>query len=197
MQRRSCCYASCDAGSMGCRVPATPIERETSTVLTFGAGGRDRRSLKVFPATSKAAIEATTSHLVLDEWAHTPRAPEALWAALEPTLPDPGHLRADYDRQARAILCTTTGSDPPAPDAAHSRICVGTRAIRPFRRVAGTETPRGNEDGQFLHLPAHRRGRGQVAIFVEFPKITRASNRIRRDAVRGAALRRRAERLIK
>ena len=62
-----------------------PLERETSTVLAYAAGDRDRRSLKVFPATPNAAIEATTSHLVLDEWAHT-FDPEALWTALEPTL---------------------------------------------------------------------------------------------------------------
>jgi hypothetical protein len=63
-----------------------PLVRETSTVLSYAAGLRDRRSLKVFPATPKAAIEATTSHLVLDEWAHT-FDPEAVWVALEPTLP--------------------------------------------------------------------------------------------------------------
>jgi hypothetical protein len=55
-------------------------------VLSYAAGVRDQRSLKVFPATPKAAIEATTSHLVLDEWAHT-FDPEAVWVALEPTLP--------------------------------------------------------------------------------------------------------------
>ena len=63
-----------------------PLVRETSTVLSYAAGVRDQRSLKVFPATAKAAIEATTSHLVLDEWAHT-FDPEAVWVALEPTLP--------------------------------------------------------------------------------------------------------------
>jgi hypothetical protein len=62
-----------------------PLERETSTVLCFGAGPGDRRSLKVFPATPNAAIESTSSHLVLDEWAHT-FDPEAVWAAVEPTL---------------------------------------------------------------------------------------------------------------
>jgi hypothetical protein len=62
-----------------------PGERETSTVLRFSAGPNDRRSLKVFPATPNAAIEATSSHLVLDEWAHT-FDPEAVWAAVEPTL---------------------------------------------------------------------------------------------------------------
>lgn len=63
-----------------------PLLRETSTVLAYAAGARDRRSVKVFPATPNAAIEATTSHLVLDEWAHV-FDPEALWAAVEPTLP--------------------------------------------------------------------------------------------------------------
>jgi hypothetical protein len=63
-----------------------PLVRETSTVLAYAAGHSDTRSLKAFPATPTAAIEATTSHLVLDEWAHT-FDPEAVWAALEPTLP--------------------------------------------------------------------------------------------------------------
>jgi hypothetical protein len=63
-----------------------PLERETSTVLAYAAGAGDTRSLKAFPATPTAAIEATTSHLVLDEWAHT-FDPEAVWAAVEPTLP--------------------------------------------------------------------------------------------------------------
>jgi hypothetical protein len=62
-----------------------PLERETSTVLTYAAGPGDTRSLKAFPATPNSAIEATTSHLVLDEWAHT-FDPEALWGAVEPTL---------------------------------------------------------------------------------------------------------------
>jgi hypothetical protein len=62
-----------------------PLERETSTVLTYAAGADDTRRLKAFPATPNSAIETTTSHLVLDEWAHT-FDPEALWAAVEPTL---------------------------------------------------------------------------------------------------------------
>ena len=62
-----------------------PLERETTTVLAYAAGPGDTRSLKAFPATPNAAIETTTSHLVLDEWAHT-FDPEALWAAVEPTL---------------------------------------------------------------------------------------------------------------
>jgi hypothetical protein len=41
--------------------------------------------LKVYPATSKAAIEATSSHIVLDEWAHM-GDPDAVWTAVEPTL---------------------------------------------------------------------------------------------------------------
>jgi hypothetical protein len=48
-----------------------PLVRETSTVLCYAAGSDDTRGLKVFPATPNAAIEATCSHLVLDEWAHT------------------------------------------------------------------------------------------------------------------------------
>jgi hypothetical protein len=63
-----------------------PVMRETSTVVSFAAGASDMRTLKVFPATQNAAIESTCSHLVLDEWAHT-FDPEAIWAALEPTLP--------------------------------------------------------------------------------------------------------------
>lgn len=62
------------------------LEQETSTVLTFSAGPNDRRTLKAFPATLNASIDATCSHLVLDEWART-FDPEALWAAVEPTLP--------------------------------------------------------------------------------------------------------------
>jgi hypothetical protein len=62
-----------------------PLVRETTTVLAYAAGDRDRRSVKVFPAGQRAAIEAMTSHLVLDEWAHT-FDPEAVWAAVEPTL---------------------------------------------------------------------------------------------------------------
>lgn len=62
-----------------------PLARETTTVLCYAAGPGDTRSLKAFPATPTAAIEATSSHLVLDEWAHT-FDPEAVWAAVEPTL---------------------------------------------------------------------------------------------------------------
>jgi hypothetical protein len=73
-----------------------PVERETSTVLAFAAGPGDTRTLKAFPATANSAIETTTSHLVLDEWAHT-FDPEALWAAVEPTLA----------RRATSALITT------------------------------------------------------------------------------------------
>jgi hypothetical protein len=75
-----------------------PLERETSTVLAFAAGPGDTRSLKAFPATPTAAIESTCSHLVLDEWAHT-FDPEAVWAALEPTLAP----------RASSALITTAG----------------------------------------------------------------------------------------
>jgi hypothetical protein len=76
-----------------------PLERETSTVLAYAAGVGDMRSLKAFPATPTAAIEATSSHLVLDEWAHT-FDPEAVWAAVEPTLPA---------RATSALITTTRG----------------------------------------------------------------------------------------
>jgi len=76
-----------------------PLARETSTVLVYDAGLDDRRSLKAFPATPTAAIEATTSHLVLDEWAHS-FDPEALWVALEPTLPA---------RASSALITTARG----------------------------------------------------------------------------------------
>jgi len=62
-----------------------PLARETSSVLCFAAGLADTRTLKAFPATPTASIEATSSHLVLDEWAHT-FDPEKVWAAVEPTL---------------------------------------------------------------------------------------------------------------
>jgi terminase large subunit-like protein len=62
-----------------------PLIRETSNVLVYAAGPSDTRALKVYPATSKAAIEATSSHIVLDEWAHMGDA-EAVWTAVEPTL---------------------------------------------------------------------------------------------------------------
>jgi hypothetical protein len=90
-----------------------PLVRETSTVLLYAAGAGDRRSVKVFPATPTAAIEATTSHLVLDEWAHT-FDPEAVWAAVEPTLParatsalittarGPGDFVHEYWRRSQA-----------------------------------------------------------------------------------------------
>jgi hypothetical protein len=90
-----------------------PLERETSTVLVYAASPGDTRSLKAFPATPTAAIEATCSHLVLDEWAHT-FDPEALWEAVEPTLParassalittarSPGDFVHDYWRRSEA-----------------------------------------------------------------------------------------------
>jgi hypothetical protein len=78
-----------------------PLVRETSTVLTFTAGPNDVRSLKAFPASPTSAIETTTSHLVLDEWAHT-FDPEALWAAVEPTL---------APRATSALITTAKSSD--------------------------------------------------------------------------------------
>jgi len=78
-----------------------PLERETSTVLTYAAGPSDTRSMKAFPATPNSAIETTTSHLVLDEWAHT-FDPEALWAAIEPTL---------APRATSALITTVRGAE--------------------------------------------------------------------------------------
>lgn len=78
-----------------------PLERETSTVLTYAAGPGDKRSLKAFPATPNSAIEVTTSHLVLDEWAHT-FDPEALWGAVEPTL---------ASRATSALITTARNAD--------------------------------------------------------------------------------------
>jgi hypothetical protein len=75
-----------------------PLERETSTVLSYAAGPEDVRNLRAFPATANSAIETTASHLVLDEWAHT-FDPEALWAAVEPTLAP----------RASSALITTAG----------------------------------------------------------------------------------------
>jgi hypothetical protein len=78
-----------------------PLERETLTVLTYAAGPDDTRSLKAFPATRNSAIETTTSHLVLDEWAHT-FDPEAVWAAVEPTL---------APRATSALITTARNAD--------------------------------------------------------------------------------------
>jgi hypothetical protein len=90
-----------------------PLEQETSTVLAFSAGPDDTRSLKAFPATLNASVDATCSHLVLDEWART-FDPEALWAAVEPTLParatsalittarEPGGFVHDYYLRSQA-----------------------------------------------------------------------------------------------
>ena len=78
-----------------------PVLRETSTVMSFAAGASDTRTLKVFPATPNAAIESTCSHLVLDEWAHT-FDPEAVWAALEPTL---------APRATSALITTARAAD--------------------------------------------------------------------------------------
>jgi hypothetical protein len=76
-----------------------PLARETSTVLCYAAGPADTRALKAFPATPTASIEATSSHLVLDEWAHT-FDPEKVWAAVEPTLAP----------RASSVLITTARS---------------------------------------------------------------------------------------
>ena len=122
-----------------------PLVRETSTVLAYAAGEGDQRSVKVFPATQKAAIEATTSHLVLDEWAHT-FDPEAVWAALEPTLParassalittvrSPGDFVHDYWLSIRE-----------RGDAAYTGLRLRARAPRPPAGVARPEVPGGGE----------------------------------------------------
>jgi len=91
-----------------------PLVRETTTVLSYTAGPGDTRSLKAFPATPNSAIETTSSHLVLDEWAHT-FDPEKVWAAVEPTLApratsalittaarDSGDFVHDYYRRSEA-----------------------------------------------------------------------------------------------
>jgi hypothetical protein len=78
-----------------------PLERETMTTLVFSAGAGDVRTLKAFPATPNSAIETTSSHLVLDEWAHT-FDPEALWTAVEPTL---------APRSTSALITTARAAD--------------------------------------------------------------------------------------
>ena len=85
-----------------------PLKQETSTVLAFSAGPHDTRTLKAFPATPNASIDATSSHLVLDEWAHT-FDPEALWGAVEPTLaPRATSALITTARDAAILFMTTT-----------------------------------------------------------------------------------------
>jgi len=135
-----------------------PLVRETSTVLAYGAGPGDTRSLKAFPATPRAAIEATSSHLVLDEWAHT-FDPEAVWAAVRADARAAGELGADHDRPQQRRLCARLlaalagGRNP-----AQRRVRLGAGAPRPLPGLAGAEAPRGREVAQPAQLPAHARG---------------------------------------
>jgi len=126
-----------------------PLVRETSTVLCYAAGPGDTRSLKAFPATPTAAIEATTSHLVLDEWAHT-FDPEAVWAAVEPTL---------APRASSALITTARSSGgfvhdywqrSQAGETRHSAVFVSALE-RPDRSPAWLEQKR-REEGKSLSL---------------------------------------------
>jgi hypothetical protein len=126
-----------------------PLVRETSTVLCYAAGPGDTRSLKAFPATPTAAIEATSSHLVLDEWAHT-FDPEAVWAAVEPTL---------APRASSALITTARSSGDFVHDYWHRSQAGETRhkAVfvsaleRPDRSPAWLEQKR-SEEGKWRSL---------------------------------------------
>ena len=130
-----------------------PLERETSTVLMFAAGPGDVRSLKAFPATANSAIETTTSHLVLDEWAHT-FDPEALWAAVEPTL---------ARRATSALITTARTADDFVHDYYRRSEAGGTRHTPVF--VSALERP----DRTAAWLEEKRRQEGKLRSLRNYP----------------------------
>jgi hypothetical protein len=131
-----------------------PLVREMSTVLSFAAGPSDTRSLKVFPATPNAAIEATSSHLVLDEWAHT-FDPQAVWTAVEPTLPP----------RATSALITTAGSPGDFVHDYYKRSEAGATRHTPVF-VSVLERP----DRSLAWLEEKRRQEGKLRSIRNYPR---------------------------
>jgi hypothetical protein len=131
-----------------------PLIRETSTVLSFAAGPSDTRSLKVFPATPNAAIEATSSHLVLDEWAHT-SDPEAIWTAVEPTLAP----------RATSALVTTAHSPGDFVHEYYKRSAAGETRHTPVF-VSVLERP----DRSIAWLEEKRRQEGKLGSLRNYPR---------------------------
>jgi hypothetical protein len=130
-----------------------PLIRETSNVITYAAGPSDTRTLKVFPATSKAAIEATSSHVVLDEWAHM-ADPEAVWTAVEPTL----------SARATSALITTARSSGDFVHDYYARSEAGETRHKPVF-VSVLE----REDRSIVWLEEKRRQEGKWRILRNYP----------------------------
>jgi hypothetical protein len=134
-----------------------PLERETSTVLTYAAGPGDIRSLKAFPATPNSAIEATTSHLVLDEWAHT-FDPEALWGAVEPTLAPRATWALITTPVTPTTSSTTTTCDPRLERRGTGRCSSQRSSGRTATPIGWRRSAPGRQAPQSAQLPTKCRG---------------------------------------
>jgi phage terminase large subunit-like protein len=87
--------------------------RSTAHQLELDAGPHDRRLAVCYPTTADTAVEATSSHAHIDEWADMPR-PDLVYSALEPTFSAPGCTS----------LIVTTGNGPASPAAVYWRRCL-------------------------------------------------------------------------
>jgi hypothetical protein len=90
-----------------------PIERETMQELVYDAGGDDLRTVVSYPMSKSTAVEETSTHAMLDEFADWPDN-ETTYGGLEPTFTADG---------ATSTL-VTTGNGPQNFAATYWNLCV-------------------------------------------------------------------------
>jgi hypothetical protein len=90
-----------------------PASRRTAHEFELDAGAHDRRLAVTYATSERMAIESTSTHSHIDEWADMPR-PDRIYQSLEPTFTAPGCTS----------LIITTGAGPANPAADYWRRCL-------------------------------------------------------------------------
>jgi hypothetical protein len=152
-----------------------PDARRTAHELELDAGAHDRRLAVTYATTASMAIESTSTHAHIDEWADMPR-PDRVYQSLEPTFTAPGCTSLIVTTAAGlrirppatgvavspATACTTRSSSrrPPAPT-----------ATRPGSRRSGARCCR-TPSPSSTRSPGSRRSRARAGTSSSPPRST-------------------------
>jgi hypothetical protein len=107
-----------------------PDARRTAHELELDAGAHDRRLAVTYATTESMAIESTSTHAHIDEWADMPR-PDRVYQSLEPTFTAPGCTS----------LIVTTGTGPANPSAEYWRRCLAGDGLHHPLFIPATARP--------------------------------------------------------
>ncbi|MFY9580070.1 MAG: hypothetical protein WAQ33_12170 [Gaiellaceae bacterium] len=107
-----------------------PDSRRTAHEFELDAGTHDRRLAVTYATSERMAIESTSTHSHIDEWADMPR-PDRIYQSLEPTFTAPGCTS----------LIITTGAGPANPAAAYWHRCLDGEGLHHPIFIPATARP--------------------------------------------------------